>query len=62
MFGENRRDSFDARIRRLVYGFYQGLDVSENSPVVCVVDSSTWLLDQVYTTWNECLYVSKIAS
>ena len=60
MFVENRSDNFDTRIRRLVYGFYQRLIVSENSLVKCVVNSSAWLSSKLYANWNKCLYVSQI--
>ena len=58
MFVANRSDNFDTRIRRLVYGFYQRLIVSENSLVKCVVNSSAWLSSKLYANWNKCLYVS----
>ena len=60
MFVENRSDNFDTRIRRLVYGFYQWLLVSDNSLVKCVVNSSAWLSSKLYANWNKCLYVSQI--
>ena len=60
MFVANRSDNFDTRIRRLVYGFYQRLIVSENSLVKCVVNSSAWLSSKWYANWNKCLYVSQI--
>ena len=60
MFVANRSDNFDTRIRRLVYGFYQRLIVSDNSFVKCVVNSSAWLSSKLYANWNKCLYVSQI--
>ena len=60
MFVENRIDNFDARIRRLVYGFYQRLMCSGNSLVNCVMNSSTWLSSDLYRNWNKCLYVSEM--
>ena len=60
MFVANRSDSFHTRIRRLVYGFYQRLIVSENSLVKCVVNSSAWLSSNLYANRNKCLYVSQI--
>ena len=52
--------TIDTRIRRLVYGFYQRLNVSENFLVKCVVNSSAWLSSKLYAHWNKCLYVSQI--
>ena len=60
MFVQNRSDNFDTRIRRLAYGFYQKLIVSENSNVKCVVNNSAWLSSKLYANWNKCLYVSQI--
>ena len=60
MFVENRVDNFDVRIRRLVYGFNQTLTCSGNSLVNCVMNSSAWLLSDLYKKWNECLYVSEM--
>ena len=60
MFVANRSVKFDTRIRRLAYGFYQRLIVSENSLVKCVVNSSAWLSSKLYANWNKCLYVSQI--
>ena len=60
MFVENRIDNFDARIRRLVYGFYQRLMCSGNSLVNCVMNSSAWLSSDLYRNWNKCLYVSEM--
>ena len=51
MFVENRIDNFDARIRRLVYGFYQRLMCSGNSLVNCVMNSSAWLSSDLYRNW-----------
>ena len=62
MFVENRIDNFDARIRRLVYGFYQRLMCSGNSLVNCVMNSSAWLSSDLYRNWNKCLYVSEMVS
>ena len=58
MFVENRSGNFDTR--RLVYGFYQRLIVSENSLVKCVVNSSAWLSSKLYANWNKRLYVSQV--
>ena len=52
MFVENRIDNFDARIRWLVYGFYQRLMCSGNSLVNCVTNSSAWLSSDLYRNWN----------
>ena len=60
MFVENRSDNFDTRIRRLAYGFYQRIIVSENFLVKCVVNRSAWLSSKLYANWNKCLYVSQI--
>ena len=60
MFVENRNDNFDARIRRLVHGFYHRLMCSGNSLVNCVVNSSAWLSSDLYRNCNKCLYVSEM--
>ena len=57
---EDRIDNFDARIRRLVYGFYQRLMCSGNSLVNYVMNSSAWLSSDLYRNWNKCLYVSEM--
>ena len=62
MFVENRIDNFDARIRRLVYGFYQRLMCSGNSLVNSVMNSSAWLSSDLYRNWNKCLYVTEMVS
>ena len=42
MFVENRTDGFDARICKLVYGFRERLQISENSLIETVINSSAW--------------------
>ena len=42
MFVKNRTDGFDARIRKLVYGFRERLQISENSLIETVINSSAW--------------------
>ena len=36
MLVENRTDGFDARVRKLVYGFRERLDISDNSLIETV--------------------------
>ena len=48
MFVENRTDGFDARIRKLVYGFRERLQISENSLIETIINSSAWHSSKTY--------------
>ena len=37
MFVENRTDGLDARVRKLVYGFRERLDISDNFLIEIVI-------------------------
>ena len=52
--------NFHARIRQLVYGFYQRLMCSRMALIDCAMDSSAWLSSNLYRNWNKCLYVSEM--
>ena len=57
MFIENRTDGFDARIRKLVYGFRERLQISENSLIDTVINSSAWRSPRLLNFWEKCLYL-----
>ena len=52
--------NFHARIRQLVYGFYQRLMCSRMALINCAMNSSAWLSSNLYRNWNKCLYVSEM--
>ena len=56
MFAENRTDGFDARVRKLVYGFRERLDISENSLIETVIKSSAWRSSKLLQLWEDYLY------
>ena len=43
MFVENITDGFDARVRKLVYGFRVRLNISDHSLIETVINSSAWV-------------------
>ena len=56
MFVENRTDGFDTRVRKLVYGFRERLDISDNSLIEIVVNSSAWRSSKLLQLWEDYLY------
>ena len=56
MFVENRTDGFDARVRKLVYGFRERLDISDNSLIETVINSSVWRSSKLLQLWEDYLY------
>ena len=57
MFVENRIDGFDARVRRLVYGFRERLEESENPLIETIMNSSAWRASKLLQIWDKYLYV-----
>ena len=57
MFVENRTDGFDARIRKLVYGFRERLQISENSLIETIINSSAWRSSRLLNLWEKYLYL-----
>ena len=57
MFAENRTDGFDARINKLVYGFRERLQISENSLIETVINSSAWRSSRLLNLWERYLYL-----
>ena len=57
MFVENRTDGFDARIRKLVYGFRERLQISENSLIETIMNSSAWRSSRLLNLWEKYLYL-----
>ena len=56
MYVENRTDGFDARVRKLVYGFRERLDISDNSVIETVINSSTWRSSKLLQLWEDYLF------
>ena len=56
MFVENRTDGFDARVRKLVYGFRERLDISDNPLIETVINSSAWRSSKLLQLWVDYLY------
>ena len=56
MFVENKT-GFDARIRKLVYGFWERLQVSENSCIETAIKSSAWHSSRLLNLWEKYLYL-----
>ena len=56
MFVENRVDTFDVRIRRLIYSFRERVRSCDNSLIVCMINSSVWLNSCLADTWSIALY------
>ena len=52
MFVENRTDGFDALVRKLVYGFRERLDISDNSLIETVINSSAWRSSKLSLRWR----------
>ena len=55
MFVENRTDGFDARVRKLVYGFRERLDISDNPIIETVINSSAWRSLKLLQVWEDHL-------
>ena len=60
MFVENRTDGFDARIRKLVYGFREILQISENSFIETIINSSAWRSSWLLNLWEKYLYLPQM--
>ena len=56
MFVDNRTDGLDARARKLVYGFRERLDISDNSFIETVINSSAWRSSKLLQLWEDHLY------
>ena len=56
MFVENTTDGFDARARKLVYGFRERLDMSENSLIETVINCSAWRSSKLLQLWEGYVY------
>ena len=52
MFVENRTGGFNARLRKLVYGFRERLDISDNSLIETVINSSAWRSSKLLKLWE----------
>ena len=52
MFVANRTDGFNARVRKLVYGFRERLDISDNSLIETVINSSAWRSSKFLRLWE----------
>ena len=57
MFVENRTDGFNARICKLVHGFRERLQISENSLIKTVINSSAWRSSRLLNLWEKYLYL-----
>ena len=57
MFVENRAENFETRMRRLIYGFREGLNASRNSLVICWMNSAAWSSSGLRQKWEKCLYM-----
>ena len=57
MFVENRAENFETRMRRLIYGFREGLNASRNSLVICLMNSVAWSNSGLRQKWEKCLYM-----
>ena len=57
MFVENRTDGFDARVRKLVYGFRERLQISANSLIETIINSSAWRSSRLLNLWEKYLYL-----
>ena len=57
MFVVNRVENFDARMRKLTFGFRERLNTSENTLVICLLNSIAWTSSQLCKMWENCLYV-----
>ena len=57
MFVEYRSDGFDARIRKLLYGFRERLQIAENSLIEIVINSSAWHSSRSLNLWEKYLYL-----
>ena len=55
MFVENKTDGFDASICKLVYGFRERLQISENSLIETVQNSSAWRSSRLLKFFGEVL-------
>ena len=53
MFVENTTDGFDARVRKLVYGFRARLDISDNSLIETVINSSVRRSSKLLHVWED---------
>ena len=55
MFVESITDGFDARVRKLVCGFRERLDISDNYLIEIVINSSAWRSSKLLQSWEDYL-------
>ena len=58
MFVDNRVDKFEARMRKLIYGFRERLNVSRNCLVICLLNSAAWSKSELRHKW-ENVYICR---
>ncbi len=57
IFVERRVDSFNVRVRRMVYSFRERIYNSENNLIKCIVISTALKGYDLLSSWNSTLYV-----
>ncbi len=57
MFVESRVDSFNVRVRRMVYSFREIIYNSENNLIKCIGNSIAWKGSDLLSRWNSTLYM-----
>lgn len=58
MFVTNRVDTFDVRIRRLIFGFRDRLRMCENTLITCMNKSDAFRKSPLVETWSTALYLN----
>ncbi len=58
MFVESRVDTFNVRVRRMVYSFRERIYNSENNLIKCIINSTAWK-DLIYFQVGIVLYICK---
>ncbi len=58
MFVDSRVDTFNIRVRRMVYSFRKRIYNSENNLIKCIVNSTAWKGSDhdLLSSWNSTLY------
>ena len=57
MFVQNRVDGFDARLRKIIYGFRKRVHESENKYISAFVKSHVWAESDLNKHWDNVLYL-----
>ncbi len=52
MFVESRVDTFNIRVRRMVYSFRERIYIFKNNLIKCIANSTVWKGSDLVSSWN----------